>query len=69
MRILKKELWPHSVTVRMTQYTAEHVPIENWLIENIGAFRERWNQTPTSSYVNYYFKHHDDAVLFALRWS
>jgi len=65
VRILKKEIWPAKILIDH----GEHYVIENWLVENMGAFRGRWNQVPCNKGVHYYFRNSKDATIFALRWS
>lgn len=69
MRVLKKELWPAKILVPLTIDRPEHYNIENWLGENMGAFKGRWNQIPCNKGVHYYFRNSKDATMFALKWS
>ena len=65
MRILKKEIWPAKILIDH----GEHYVIENWLVENMGAFKGRWNTVPRYKGVDYYFRNTKDANWFALRWA
>lgn len=69
MRQLKKEIWPAKIPVPMTIDNGGHYEIENWLGENMGPFKGRWNQVPTMKGVDYYFRNSKDATMFALRWA
>ena len=69
MRKLKKELWPNSVEIHLDQYHARHAVIEEWLGDNMGAFKGRWNFVPHHSGVCYYFRNGKDSTMFSLRWS
>lgn len=69
MRRLKKELWPSKIVIPMTIDRVEHYKIEEWLGENMGPFKGRWNQVPTHHSVDYYFRNSKDATMFTLRWS
>jgi hypothetical protein len=65
MRVLKKELWPHCVTLDIEE-THE---IEIWLGETLGCFKDRWNAVYKSNRTDFYFRQGKDATMFALRWS
>lgn len=43
MRTLKKELWPHKVSLNVDDTGMKIDNIEIWLSENLGCFRGRWN--------------------------
>ena len=68
MRELKKELWPHKVTVG-SDWKDDITPIELWLGEQLGTFKGRWNVVYHYNKTDFYFKLSNDATLFALRWS
>ena len=68
MRVLKKEIWPHCITVNTL--TGDDVyDIEMWLGECLGAFKGRWNIVYHYSRSDFYFKQGPDATMFMLRWS
>ena len=67
MRILKKEIWPHKVTIELDINNPIY-PKEHWLGENLGAFKDRWNVVYFYNRTDFYFKSKSDAVEFALRW-
>ena len=68
MRVLKKELWPHSIKIK--ELTDDDVyDIENWLGDKLGMFKDRWNVVHGYTTSDYYFKKGPDATMFALRWS
>ena len=68
MRILKKELWPHSIKIK--ELTNDDVyDIENWLGETLGTFKGRWNVVYEFNHTDFYFKEKEDAMIFSLRWS
>ena len=64
MRILKKELWPHRVTIE--NYTNG---VETWLEENLGTFKDQWNAVYARNKSDYYFRKQQDATWFALKWT
>ena len=66
MRHLRKELWPHKVTIRIVQ---DPVAINDWLTNNMGPFRGQWNVVFFHDETVYYFKNEQDYVLFSLRWT
>lgn len=68
MRRLKKELWPHKVTLD-SDWKGDINPVEQWLGEQVGIFRGRWNVVYKFNRTEYYFKNSQDATLFALKWS
>ena len=65
MRELKKELWPFRVQVTPPQDDE----IEQWLGQNMGAYKGRWNVVYSSNRLDYYFRNGEDSTLFALRWA
>ena len=74
MRQLKKELWPYCVclTYNGRDQLERNTQIEEWLCENYGAIRERWNvlyRMPIGYKYEYYFRNQRDANWFALRWA
>ena len=68
MRRLKKELWPHKVTVNSDDKN-DITPIELWLGEKLGTFKGRWNVVYRYNGTDFYFRLGEDATLFALRWA
>lgn len=68
MRKLKKELWPYRVTVN-SDWKQDINPIEEWLGENIGGWKDRWNVVYHYNSTDFYFINSADAVMFALRWA
>lgn len=71
MRKLKKELWPHVVSINI-QHTHENdtmTNIEEWLGKQLGCFKDKWNCVYRYNGTDFYFRNEADAVLFALRWS
>lgn len=69
MRVLKKELWPAKIKIKLPDSHVRHISIEDWLGENMGAFKGRWNMVPRYDSVDYYFRNSKDATMFALKWS
>ncbi len=69
MRQLKKELWPHKVTVKQNWTQRDITTMEIWLGQQLGTFKGRWNIVQMADKVDFYFKDSKDATLFALRWS
>lgn len=67
-RQLKKELWPHQVTVR-SDIKHDITPIELWLGQQLGTFKDRWNVVYQFNRTDFYFRDQCDATLFALRWA
>ena len=68
MRVLKKEVWPHSIKIK--ELTDDDVyDIENWLGEKLGTFKGRWNVVYEYNHTDFYFKEQGDAVIFALKWA
>jgi hypothetical protein len=70
MRTLKKELWPHKISIKHTSdgLNRDTVAAE-WLIKKMGTFKGRWTVVYTFDTADYYFKDSNDAVLFSLRWT
>lgn len=64
MRELKKEIWPHKVTVPIPTDNR----IEKWLDLNMGPYKGRWNLVEQFRTADYYFRTQSDAVLFGLKW-
>lgn len=68
MRVLKKDVWPHKVTVNITR--ENHIDlIEIWLGEQLGTFKCRWNAVYHHNGTDFYFKEDNDATLFALKFA
>jgi hypothetical protein len=67
MRILKKELWPHKVTVGQDN-THDITKIECWLGAQLGTFKGRWNVVYQFNKTDFYFREGKDATMFALMW-
>jgi hypothetical protein len=70
MRELKRDLWPHKVTINLKPgLTLDEV--DSWLTSRFGGFKKGWNYNIVDYYggVDFYFKQEQDATLFALRWS
>jgi len=67
VRQLKKELWPCSVQVKVPVENV--IPVELWLGQQFGAFRERWNVIYRFDHTEFYFRNQKDANWFALRWA
>jgi hypothetical protein len=68
MRVLKKELWPHRITVN-SHWKDDITPVEVWLGEKLGIFKGRWNVVYEYNHTDFYFKEQGDAVIFALKWA
>ena len=68
MRELKKELWPHRVTVN-SQRLDDITTVEVWLGKRLGTFKGRWNVVYQHNRTDFYFRLGEDATLFALRWA
>lgn len=69
MRTLKKELWPHMVTIGQYQTTVDFCEIETWLGKQLGCLTDQWNVVYQYNKTDFYFRQGRDATLFALRWS
>ena len=69
MRTLKKELWPHKVSLNVDDTGMKIDNIESWLGENLGCVRGRWISVYTSNSTDFYFRQGRDATMFALKWS
>jgi len=72
MRELKKDIWPHKVTIKDESRLREHKVVEQlveWIGETMGIYKGRWNYIYRYNGVDFYFKDGEDATLFALRWS
>lgn len=69
MRELKRELWPHKVSVNKNYQYKDLTPIELWLGESLGAFKTRWNVVYRSDKTDFYFQSGEDAMLFKLTWT
>lgn len=71
MRTLKKELWPHKISLNIGKDLSDDkiYDIEIWLGENLGRFRGRWNAVYRYNRTDFYFRQGRDATMFALRWS
>ena len=67
-RRLRKELWPHRVTVN-SDYKKDITEIEIWLGHQLGTFKGRWNVVYQYNRTDFYFRDQGDATLFALKWS
>jgi hypothetical protein len=68
VRTLKKQLWPYKVTIK-DNWKHDITPIEIWLGENIGGWKDRWNVVYHYNATDFYFINSADAVMFTLRWS
>ena len=71
MRTLKKELWPHKISLNIGKDLSDDkiYDIEIWLGENLGYFRDRLISVYTSNSTDFYFRQGRDATMFALKWS
>jgi hypothetical protein len=68
MRELKRDLWPHKVTINLKPgLTLDEV--DSWLTPRVGGFKTGWNFVDHYGGVDFYFKHESHATLFALKWS
>lgn len=68
MRILKKQLWPFRVDISLSRDCDTHM-IEQWLCKEYGAFKSCWNVVYGYQQAHFYFKNHQDASWFSLKWS
>lgn len=68
MRVLKKELWPSRVTLN-SDWKKDINDVEEWLGENFGAFKGKWNVVYNYNKTDFYFRSEEDAVIFKLTWS
>jgi hypothetical protein len=69
MRELKRDLWPHKVTI---EKKPEHsiTEMEVWMCQRFGGIRGRWHIVHQwSKDVDFYFRTEHDATMFALRWA
>jgi hypothetical protein len=70
MRILKKELWPHRISVGAENWDNDSViDREHWLGEKMGPLKGRWNVVYNHNKTDYYFKSGSDATMFSLKWA
>lgn len=67
-RRLRKELWPHQVTVN-SDLKKDITEIEIWLGNQLGTFKGRWNVVYQFNRTDFYFRDQGDATLFALKWA
>lgn len=67
-RRLRKELWPHRVTVN-SDNKKDITEIEIWLGHQLGTFKGRWNVVYRFNGTDFYFRDQGDATLFALKWA
>ena len=67
-RRLRKELWPHRVTVN-SDNKKDITEIEIWLGRQLGTFKGRWNVVYRYNGTDFYFRDQGDATLFALKWA
>lgn len=68
MRELKRELWPHKVTIN-TIGLKDVSAAEAWLGEHLGVFKGHWNVVYRYNKTDFYFKESNNATMFALKWS
>lgn len=68
MRVLNKELWPHKVSIPISEGTDTYAR-ETWLFEQFGRWKSQWTVVYHYSYTDFYFKSEADALLFSLRWT
>ena len=71
VRELKKDIWPHKVTIKNESRFGEHKVVEQaeiWLGKTMGIYKGRWNYIYRYNGVDFYFKDGKDAVFFTLRW-
>ena len=66
MKIPKKDLWPHRITVELP---VEDLTRERWLNEQVGMCSIAWNALYFHNKTEFYFRNAQDAALFALRWA
>jgi hypothetical protein len=69
MRKLKKELWPHKITLDKVESDPELYLIEAWLEQNMGLWKDRWIILYFVNKTDVYFRDSKDATVFALMWS
>lgn len=67
MRRLRQNLWPQRVVVN-TDNWQDVTPIETWLGQNVGGFKQHWNVVYLFNQTHYYFRQEQHATFFALRW-
>ena len=63
MRILNKEHWPYKITLENNTDG-----VEDWLFNEYGKFKNRWNAVYKFNSSDYYFRTEGDAIRFALIW-
>ena len=68
MRELKKDVWPHKITVMVVEDPDINL-IEPWLSDQFGRWKNRWNVVYRHDRTDFYFKNSADATLFALKWT
>ena len=66
-RELKRELWPHKVTINTTGLK-DVGAAEEWLGSQLGAFKGQWNVVYRYNKTDFYFKENSNATMFALKW-
>ena len=69
MRHLKREIWPHCVTVDVDDTRMKMDSVNDWLATNVGWFRTHWHAVYKYDRTDFYFKQQADATMFALRWA
>jgi hypothetical protein len=68
MRVLKKALWPSKVTLD-SDWKKDINDVEEWLGENLGTFKGRWNVIYNYNKTDFYFRNEEDAIIFKLTWA
>lgn len=63
-RVLKKEVWPYRVTMRLTNSDDRRL----WLLHNIGPCPETWIAVGALHPI-FHFKREEDLTHFLLRWA
>jgi hypothetical protein len=69
MRELKRDLWPHRVTLHQIETDVSMYTVEKWVGERLGIFKDQWNMVYQHNRTDFYFKQASDATLFSLKWS
>lgn len=70
MRQLNRNTWTHKISLGQPFTSDKDLnAIDDWLYNQIGEYRDRWNIVYGYKKIDFYFKNDWDAIKFALKWS